>query len=207
MLRVLGKPSSINVRKVLWTCEELGLRYELEPYGTGFTPTDTPEFRALNPNALVPVIVDDGVVLWESNTICRYLAGRARREDLLPAAPAARARVEQWMDWQATDLNSAWRYAFMALVRQSPAHQDPASIAASVAEWNRLMRIADEQLARTGAWMAGDVFTLADVVVGLSTHRWLTAPIERPVLPAVRAYYERLSTRPGFRLHGRNGMP
>ena len=111
------------------------------------------------------------------------------------------------MDWQASDLNSVWRYAFMALVRQSPAHQDPAAIAASVADWNRLMRIADEQLARTGAWMAGDTFTLADVVVGLSAHRWLMAPIERPVLPAVAAYYERLSTRPGFRLHGRNGMP
>jgi glutathione S-transferase len=207
MLRVLGKPSSINVRKVLWTCEELGLRFELEPYGAGFKATDTPEFRALNPNALVPVIVDDGVVLWESNTICRYLAGRAQREDLLPAAPAARARVEQWMDWQATDLNSAWRYAFMALVRQSPAHQDPAAIAASVAEWNRLMRIADEQVARTHAWMAGDAFTLADVVVGLSAHRWLMAPIERPVLPAVEDYYERLSARQGFRLHGRNGMP
>ena len=207
MLRVLGKPSSINVRKVLWTCEELGLRVELEPHGAGFKATDTPEFRALNPNALVPVIVDDGVVLWESNTICRYLAGRAQREDLLPAAPAARARVEQWMDWQATDLNSAWRYAFMALVRQSPAHQDLAAIAASVAEWNRLMRIADEQLARTHAWMAGDAFSLADVVVGLSAHRWLMAPIERPVLPAVEDYYERLSGRPGFRLHGRNGMP
>ena len=111
------------------------------------------------------------------------------------------------MDWQASDLNSAWRYAFMALVRQSPAHQDLAAIAASVAEWNRLMRIADEQLARTHAWMAGDAFSLADVVVGLSAHRWLMAPIERPVLPAVEDYYERLSARPGFRLHGRNGMP
>jgi glutathione S-transferase len=207
MLKVLGKPSSINVRKVLWTCEEIGRPVELEPYGTGFKPTDTPEFKAMNPNAQVPVIVDDGLVLWESNTICRYLAAHAGREDLLPSAPGARARVEQWMDWQATDLNSAWRYAFMALVRQSPAHQDPAAIAASVAEWNRLMRIADAQIARTGAFIAGDAFTLADVVVGLSTHRWFMAPIERPPLRAVKDYYERLSERPGFRLHGRNGMP
>jgi glutathione S-transferase len=207
MLKVLGKPTSINVRKVLWTCEEIGRPIELEPYGSGFQPVDTPAFKALNPNAQVPVIVDDGLVLWESNTICRYLAGQARREDLLPTAPAERARVEQWIDWQATDLNSAWRYAFMALVRRSPAHQDATAIAASVAEWNRLMGIADAQLAGTGAFIAGEAFTLADVVVGLSTHRWFMAPIERPALPAVQDYYERLSARPGFRLHGRNGVP
>ena len=207
MLKVLGKPTSINVRKVLWTCEEIGRPIELEPYGSGFQPVDTPAFKALNPNAQVPVIVDGDLVLWESNTICRYLAGQARREDLLPSAPAERARVEQWMDWQATDLNSAWRYAFMALVRRSPAHQDSTAIAASVAEWNRLMGIADAQLARTGAFIAGEAFTLADVVVGLSTHRWFMAPIERPELPAVQDYYERLSARPGFRLHGRNGVP
>jgi glutathione S-transferase len=207
MLKVLGKPTSINVRKVLWTCEEIGRPIDLEPYGSGFQPVDTPAFKALNPNAQVPVIVDGDLVLWESNTICRYLAGQARREDLLPSAPAERARVEQWMDWQATDLNSAWRYAFMALVRRSPAHQDSTAIAASVAEWNRLMGIADAQLARTGAFIAGEAFTLADVVVGLSTHRWFMAPIERPELPAVQDYYERLSARPGFRLHGRNGVP
>jgi glutathione S-transferase len=207
MLKVLGKPTSINVRKVLWTCEEIGRPLELEPYGSGFQPTDTPAFKALNPNAQVPVIVDGDLVLWESNTICRYLAGQARREDLLPSAPAARAQVEQWIDWQATDLNSAWRYAFMALVRRSPAHQDATAIAASVAEWNRLMGIADAQLARTGAFIAGEAFTLADVVVGLSTHRWFMAPIERPELAEVQHYYERLSARPGFRLHGRNGVP
>ena len=207
MLKLLGKPTSINVRKVLWTCEEIGRAFDLEPWGSGFRPTDTPEFKALNPNAQVPVIIDDGLVLWESNTICRYLVGVAGREDLLPTAPAGRARVEQWIDWQATDLNSAWRHAFMGLVRQSPAHQDASALAASVAEWNRLMGIADAQLAHTGAYIAGAAFTLADVVVGLSTHRWFMTPIERPDLPAVRDYYERLSARPGFRLHGRNGHP
>lgn len=207
MLQVLGKSPSINVRKVLWTCAELDLPYVQTEWGQGFRDTKVPEFTALNPNAMVPVIVDGSLVLWESNTICRYLAGQAGREDLLPTAPAERARVEQWIDWQATDLNSAWRYAFMALVRRSPAHQDVSAIAASVAEWNRLMGIADAQLARTGAFIAGDVFTLADVVVGLSTHRWFMAPIERPALPAVQDYYERLSARPGFRLHGRNGVP
>jgi len=206
-MRILGKASSINVRKVLWTCEELGLRYEQEQYGSGFMPTDTPAFRALNPNALVPVLRDDDFVLWESNTICRYLAVREGRTDLLPQAAQERARVEQWMDWQATELNDAWRYAFMALVRKSPAHRDPAAIATSAAAWNRRMSIVDAQLSRTGAYMTGEAFTLADVVVGLSTHRWFMTPIERPRLAAVEAYYERLGERAGYRTHGRNGVP
>ncbi len=207
MLKILGKSTSINVRKVLWLCEELGLPFELEEWGSGHRSTSEPEFLALNPNALVPVIRDGGQVLWESNTICRYLAGREQRDDLLPRAPAERARVEQWMDWQATELNNAWRYAFMARVRQSPEHADPAQIEASVREWNRRMGILDAQLARTGAHVAGDAFTVADIVVGLSVNRWKMTPMERPELPAVTTYLHRLEARPGFRRHGGNGIP
>lgn len=207
MLKILGKSSSINVRKVLWLCAEIDLRYEQEQWGSGFRSTDTPEFKALNPNATVPVIVDGDFVLWESNAICRYLAARQQRVDLLPAGGPARARVEQWMDWQATELNNAWRYAFMGLVRQSPAHSDPDAIAAGVAGWNRHMSMLDAQLSRTGAYAAGAGFTLADIVLGLSTNRWFMTPMDRPNLPAVQAYYDRLGERPGFRLHGRNGTP
>ncbi|MBV8657121.1 MAG: glutathione S-transferase [Burkholderiales bacterium] len=211
MLKVLGKSSSINVRKVLWLCAELGLPYEQEEWGAGCRSTQDEGFLALNPNALVPVMVDDGFVLWESNTICRYLAARERRPDLLPDAPRERARVEQWMDWQATELNNAWRYAFMRLVRNSPAHQDAAACAASVANWNRHMQILDGQLERTQAHVAGQDFTLADIVIGLSVQRWLATPIERhamrPELAAVHAYHERLLGRPGFRHHGANGLP
>ena len=96
-LKILGKASSINVRKVLWTCEELGVAYEREDWGGGYASTHTPEFLRLNPNALVPVIIDEAGVLWESNTICRYLAGKHHNTDLLPHEPAARARVEQWI--------------------------------------------------------------------------------------------------------------
>ena len=207
MLKVLGKASSINVRKVLWTCVELGLPFEQEQWGTGFRSTATAQFMALNPNAKVPVLVDGDLVLWESNAICRYLAGRERRFDLLPDDPAQRAIVEQWMDWQATELNNAWRYAFMARVRKSPEHADPGAVAAGTAEWNRHMAMLDVQLSRTGAHVAGDAFTLADIALGLSTHRWFMTPIDRPRLPAVEAYYERLSERPGYRIHGRNGTP
>lgn len=214
MLKILGKPVSINVRKVLWLCEELGLAYELEPWGAGWRSTDTPEFRALNPNAMVPVLLDPDVpgeprpfVLWESNTICRYLAGKAGRDDLLPRDPRARAGVEQWMDWQGGDLNNSWRYAFLGLVRQSPAHQDPQAQAEGVRNWNRHVAMLDEQLRRTGAFVTGATFTLADIVLGLSVHRWYMTPMERPELAAVAAYYERLSQRPAFMQHGRNGTP
>ncbi|WP_434212605.1 glutathione S-transferase family protein [[Pseudomonas] boreopolis] len=201
MLELLGHSRSINVRKVLWLLDELGL-----PFAHDEAPA--PEaLRALNPNALVPVLRDGGFVLWESNAICRYLAARAGRLDLLPAEAAARARVEQWMDWQATDLNGAWRYAFMAKVRRSAAHADPAAIAASEAQWNRHMRILDAQLAQGGPYVLGAGFTLADIVLGLSTQRWLASPVERPALPAVQAYHAVLSERPGFRRHGANGMP
>ena len=205
--KLLGHARSINVRKVLWLCAELGLAIDHEEWGGGRRSTTTPEFLALNPNGLVPVLIDGDLVLSESNTICRYLAARAGRGDLLPSEPAARARVEQWMDWQATDLNNAWRYAFLALIRKSATHTDAAAIAASATEWNRLMRILDAQLATTGAYAAGPGFTLADIVLGLSTNRWFMTPIERPVLPAIAAYYERLSERAGFMAHGRNGLP
>ena len=207
MLKIYGKSSSINVRKVLWLCAELDLPYTLEQWGSGFRSTDTDEFRALNPNALVPVIQDGQAVLWESNTICRYLALRQQRKDLLPDDPLSRALIEQWMDWQATELNTAWRYAFMALVRNSPAHTDCGAIEASIEDWNRHMSILDAQLAKTGTYVAGDTFTLADIVLGLSTHRWFMTPFSRPDLAAVEAYYERLSKRPPYRLHGRNGTP
>ena len=207
MLQIVGKESSINVRKVLWTCAELGIEFDREDWGSGFQSTTQASFAALNPNLMVPVILDGSFILWESNTICRYLCNRAGNTQILPAEPQARAHVEQWMDWQATELNNAWRYAFMALVRDSPTHRDPDQIQASVANWNRLIEILDRQLASTGAYVAGEAFSLADVVLGLSVNRWILSPIERPQCPAVLDYYERLSKRAGFRAFGRNGHP
>jgi glutathione S-transferase len=206
MLTILGKSTSINVRKVLWTCAEAGVAWRLEQWGSGHRDTHAAEFLAKNPNAMVPVIDDGGFVLWESNAICRYLATQYGAA-LLPQGPRERALVEQWMDWQATELNNAWRYAFMALVRNSPAHQDVQAIAASVANWNRHVGIVEQQLARTGAYMTGDAFTLADVVIGLSLNRWLSTPMERPAYPAVAAYFARLQGRAAFLEHGANGTP
>ena len=200
MMRILGKASSINVRKVLWTASELGIAFEQEDWGSGFRSTQEPEFLALNPNAMVPVLVDGDVVLWESNTISRYLATRYGDGRLLPADALARAKVEQWMDWQATELNNAWRYAFMGLVRGSPAHQDPVQIAAGIAGWNRQMGLLERHLETAGDYVAGGAFSLADIVLGLSTHRWRKTPMdERPGYPAMTAWMARLEARPGAR--------
>ncbi|MET0980750.1 MAG: glutathione binding-like protein, partial [Telluria sp.] len=124
-----------------------------------------------------------------------------------PLDARERALVEQWMDWQATELNNAWRHAFMALVRRSPAHGDPALVAASIDGWNRHMGLLDAQLGTTGAWVTGAGFTLADVVLGLSANRWLMTPMARPDYRHISRWLERLGQREGFRIHGGNGIP
>ncbi len=199
MLELYGKPTSINVRKVLWLCAglDLAVQHHAAP--------DADLLRGLNPNAQVPVLCEGDFVLWESNSICRYLATRAGRHDLLPAEPQARARVEQWMDWQATDLNTAWRHVFMARVRGHADYPDDARAEASLAQWNRLMAMLDAQLARH-AHVAGDDLTLADIVLGLSTQRWRSTPGGKPVLANVDAWFERLRRQPGFAAHVDNGV-
>jgi len=166
-LRLLGKVSSINVRKVLWTCDEIGQAYDREDWGKGFADPNTPAFLALNPNAMVPVIQIGDDVLWESHAICRFLVNLHRRDDLLHVDPWPRTQVEKWLDWQAAELNPAWSYAFPELVRQSPDHQDQARIAESVARWNRHIAIIEQQLEKTDAYIAGGSFTLADIIIGL----------------------------------------
>lgn len=207
MLQILGKTSSINVRKVLWTCAELGLSFEQEDWGSGFRATDVAEFRALNPNAMVPVIRDGDFVLWESNSIIRYLAGRYHGESLYPSDPCERARCDQWIDWQASELNRAWSYAFLALVRHSPAHQDRQEIDLSCANWMKHMAIVEGQLERTGAFIAGHAFSLADIPIALSINRWLETPLRHDEFAAIAAYMARLAGREGYRDYCRNGTP
>lgn len=198
MLTIIGKATSINVRKVLWTCDALGLPFVREDWQD--------RHAALNPNRMAPVLVDGDFVLWESNAICRYLCDRHGGAALLPVDAQARARVSQWMDWQATELNTAWRHAFMALVRNSPAHQDPAQIAAGVAGWNRHIGLFDAHLGAHGPYAAGTAFSLADIVLGLSVNRWLMTPMARPDYPNVAAWYARLAGRPGFAAWCGNGV-
>lgn len=207
MLRIHGYAGSINVRKVLWTCSELDLAFEREDWAGPFRPTSDPAFLALNPVGMVPVIEDGGAVIWESNTIIRYLAASRGRSDLLPAEPRARARVEMWMDWQASDFNNSWRIAFQGLVRKHPAHQDPRAIELSMATFSRMVAVVDAELARSGGYICGSAFSLADVPIGLAIHRWRSIPADRPRLGHVDRYYERLCERAGFARYGRDGGP
>lgn len=197
-MKLLGRTSSINVRKVLWTARELGLDFEHDDRWAAQMPTTAPEFLSLNPNGLVPVWEDERGTLWESNTICRYLAARHDRTDLLPNEPFERALVERWMDWVAGDLNMAWRYAFMALVRRHPDFVAEADIERSLANWDRLMSVLDVHLSDCGPYAGGVSFTLADVAVGLAVHRWRCTPRERPHLRQVEAYFDRLRERSAF---------
>ena len=195
MLRILGRTSSINVRKVLWVCDELGLAYTREDWGSGFRSTREEEFLRLNPRALIPVVMDGEAILTESNAICRYLDGRYGQSRLLPADPLQRAEIEAWMDWMIADLNGVWRHAVQGLVRKRPAFSNPAEIQRSTEEWNGLMQVFETQLARCEGYLCG-AFSLADIVMGLAVHRWQKAPITRPDLPRVAAYAAGLRQRP-----------
>lgn len=196
-MRILGRISSINVRKVLWTADELGLAYTREDWGKPLRDPDIPAFRALNPNAQVPVLVEaDGWALWESHAIIRHFAEADPQRRLLPANARDRAVVDQWLTWQATELNPAWGYAFSALVRHAPNHDDPGQIEQSILRWTAKMRLLDQRLGETGAYAAGDAFTLADIALGLSLHRWFGTPVARPDLAHVARYYAALRSRP-----------
>lgn len=201
-MKILGRVSSLNVRKVLWTCAELGLEPEREDWGTGFRAVTEPGFVALNPNAQIPVLVDGDFVLWESNTIIRYLCNGYGGDRLYPAEAKARACVDQWIDWQASELNPSWVYAFQAIVRNSPLHADAALVERSLRQWTQMMTILDHQLEMTDGHVAGVDFSLADVPVGVSVARWFATPIRHKPLPAVDAYLERLKARPGFQAFG-----
>ncbi len=195
MLRILGRVTSINARKVLWAADELGLPYEHEAWGKPDRDPQVPEFRALNPNGQVPVIIDDGFVLWESNAILIYLAEKAG-SDLWPSDARERALVDQWLTWQATELNIAWSYAARAKLRNIPPNPDPARIAESLAAWTKAMQILEGQLQTGDGYVVNGRFSLADIVIGLSTHRWTSVAFDKPKLPAVEAHYAKMQSRP-----------
>lgn len=201
MLRILGKRQSINVRKVLWTCDEIGIPFVQEEWGAGTRPTTEPAFLSLNPKALVPVVIDDDAVLTESNTIVRYLAAKHGRGDFLPTTPLARARVEELMDWQATEFNGAWRVAFQAIVRKNPNAGSAEQVQRSLDEWADMMRLLEARLGGSGPFVLGQTFTVADIVIGVSINRWFQTPMRRPELPTVRAYLDRLLQRPAAGTH------
>lgn len=200
MLKIWGRTNSINVQKVLWCCAELGLAYERVDAGLQFGVVNTPDYLARNPNALVPTIDDDGVVLWESNVIVRYLSSRYGDGGLCPKEPAERFSGEKWMDWQATTLWPAFRTVFLELVRTAPERRDTKAIESARAETTRVLAMLDGELARS-AYVGGGRFSMSDIPVGASIYRCFALGIDRERLPNVGRWYDDLAQRPAYREH------
>ncbi|MGO9171424.1 MAG: glutathione S-transferase family protein [Rhodomicrobium sp.] len=206
MIAIYGRATSWNVRKVLFFLEDVGLAYERLDYGRGFSPTNTPEFLALNPNGLVPVLADGDAVIWESHAILRYLAAKNGPESYYPANLVHRAIVDQWLDWKLAHVSPAikplfFRY-FLKMGEFTGREMQEAE-----AECVKLFTILDGQLAKTGAYVAGPDITIADSAIGMAVHRWLNLPLTRPDLPNVAHYYETLSRLPSYEKTVRIGMP
>lgn len=207
MLKIYGRANSINVRKVLWMADEVGEPFSQEDWGRGYRALEEPAFKKLNPMGAIPVIDDGGFILRESNVIVRYLADKHRRTDLLPTDPRTRFVTESWMDWAGSDLYWGVRPVFIGKVVKQGPFTDPKVIEVGAKEWIHRMRLLEAHLAASGPYVMGTAFTVADIPVGLVVNRWFSIDFERPILPTVAAYYERLSDRPPFRRHGRNGTP
>ncbi|MBC6417000.1 MAG: glutathione S-transferase family protein, partial [Rhodospirillales bacterium] len=200
MLTVWGRRSSSNVQAVLWGLTELEVPFERIDAGFRYGVTDTPDYRAMNPNGLVPTVKDgDALPLWESGAILRYLANRYAPEAFWPADPAARAQVDMWAEW--SKLNIASRFTgpiFWRVVRTPPSKHNPYAIAAGVKGFEAALTIAERRLAGQ-AYLASKDFTLADIQFGHCLYRYYDIAIERGRFSAVRRYYEALAERPAFR--------
>jgi glutathione S-transferase len=192
MLKIWGRANSINVQKVLWACEELGLFFDRIDAGMQFGVVDTAEYQELNPNALVPTIDDDGFILWESNAIVRYLAAKYGAQD------GPNSLADRWMDWQQALWTHGLREVFWTLIRTPAEQRDPAALEAARARTATQFKVVEAALAGQ-EYLCGDELTMADIPMGCSVHRWFSLDIERPASPMLESYYQRLSERPSYR--------
>ena len=198
MLKIWGRISSINVKKAVWAAQELGLAFERTDTGGAFGLTKTPEALRRNPNALIPVLDDDGFVLWESNVMMRYLCKKHSLGHLYPSDLRAQFEAERWMDWQQTTFNPAGRNAFWQLVRTSPDQRDLNLIAQSVANTEPLLDTLEQYLA-CAPFMASGEFTMADIPLACEIHRWWGLPRQRASYPHIECWYALMQARPGAR--------
>jgi len=192
-MKVLGRKTSGNVQKVLFLLEELKQPYEREDYGRQFNNTQTPDYLAKNPNAKVPTLVDGNLVIWESNTILRYIASKAK-SNLYPTDAARRTHVERWMDWQLASLNNP----YLAMFREAklePAKRS-ADFAAQEKDLGAQLSILDKTM---GKWVAGDEMTLADICLAPIVYRCLRFGVQLPDLPNVKKWDATISSRESFK--------
>jgi len=202
MITVWGRATSVNVQAVVWTLSELGLDYERLDVGGAFGKTDTPEYGAMNPNRLVPVLRDgDGPFLWESAAIVRYLGARYGDERFWPADPLARADLDKWAEWGKVTFGQTLLGGLFGPIWRTPeAERDQAAIAASETRMKSLAAMIDARLEQ-GPYLGGENLCFADIIVGVALYRYFTLPFERADTPNLRAYYDRLAARPNYATH------
>ena len=205
MLKILGRKTSSNVQKVLWACGELELPFDRDDIGGPFGGNDQPDYLALNPNGVVPTIIDDGFVLWESNSCTRYLAAKHGAGTLWPDDLQVRADAERWMDWQLTVCSPSLVPVFRGLIRTPPEKRDMAAITAARDGLSRSMSMLDANLAER-RFMAGDNFTIGDIPVGIAAYRWFEMPIEREDYPNLKRWFDELAQRAPFQEHIMQGL-
>ncbi|MBT5432971.1 MAG: glutathione S-transferase family protein [Alphaproteobacteria bacterium] len=198
MLKVLGRATSSNVQKVTWTLEELGVPYDREDIGGAFGGLDTPEYIAMNPNKVIPTVIDGDLVLWESNAIVRYLGAKHDNGGLWPSDPGQRALADRWMDWQLSVLLTPWIRVFFGVYRTPAQYQDADRNAAAIKELGETYAILDQHL-EGRAFVAGDHLTMADIPVGMSLWRYYQLDITRPSMPNIERWYATLQERPAYR--------
>ena len=197
-MKLWGRASSFNVQKVLWLLHELGLEFEHEQVGGAFGGLKDPAFLRMNPHGRVPVLRDGDTIVWESHSVLRYLGARYGTDSLWPADPAARSRVERWMDWSLASLQPAFMRLFCGYFRTPPERWDPTGLKPVIDECDRLFALLDRELA-SRAYLAGADFTLADIPAGTTLYRYFGVGIPVPRRPNVDAWYERLRARDAYR--------
>lgn len=198
MLTIWGRRSAFNVQKVLWLADELELDYRHVDAGGAAGGLDDPQFLAMNPHGRVPVIDDGGTVVWESHAILRYLAARSDAGTFWSDDPAVRSLADRWMDWAQTSLQPDFLVGvFWGFYRTPEPDRNMERVAAKVESCARHMSLLDGVLAES-RFIAGDTMTLADIVVGTHLYRYFNIDIERPDVPRLSAYYERLKARAAY---------
>ena len=200
MLEIWGRPYSSNVIPVIWTANELGLKYTLQLACGSFGKLDTRQYAQINPNRMIPAIRDGNFALWESLAIVRYLCDHYGADNLSPADPQTRAIADQWMEWSASKAFAPVIYLFFATVRTQPAERDLAKIAALRDEANEALIILDAHLADR-PYVCGDSFSMGDIPLGCVAYRYFNVDVHRPALPNVEAWYQRLAERAPYRDH------
>jgi glutathione S-transferase len=196
MLKIWGRTNSVNVKKALWALEELKLPYERVDAGLQYGVVNTPEYRAMNPNGLVPTIDDEGFILWESHAIVRYLAAKHGAGSLWPTDMRVRADADRWMDWAFT-FAGVLRPVFWNLIRTPPDKRDRALVEDGVRKAGELATYVDARLADR-PYVAGDSLTMGDIPLGCHLQLWFRLDIARPAVPNLQAWFERLCARPAY---------